>query len=95
MLAALGVFCPVLNLTAKNVGIKLVCFHVDRLNIADSGIMESGALLANGFDDAQNCFLFEAGQTANGTDADALTKQPDNFIDLLGFNSQAVQRLRL
>jgi hypothetical protein len=82
-------------LLAKDVAVKFVRFHVDRWNIADSGIMESGALLANGFNDAQNGVLVQSSQTAGGANANTLTKQPDNFIDLFGFDSQAVQRLRL
>ena len=42
----------------------------------------------------QNGFLFQSGQSADGSHANAFTKQPDNFVDLLGFDSQAVQRLR-
>jgi hypothetical protein len=57
--------------------------------------MESGAFLANSFDDAQNGFLFKSGQAAGGANANPFAKQPDNFIDLAGFDSQAVQRLRL
>jgi hypothetical protein len=56
--------------------------------------MESGAFLANSFDDAQNGFLFKSGQAAGGANANALTKQPDNFIDPFRFDSQAVQWLR-
>jgi len=50
----------VIRLLAENVTVKLVRFHVDRWNIADSSIMESGALLANGFKDVQDGFLFQS-----------------------------------
>jgi hypothetical protein len=95
LFAALNVCGFVPFLFAKDVAVKLVRFHVDRWNIADSGIVESGTLLANGFEDAQNGVLVKSGQPACGSDADTLTKQPDNIINLLGFDSQAVQRLRL
>jgi hypothetical protein len=94
LLAALRVFCPVLNLPAKDIAVKLIGFDVDRWHVSDRGIMESRALLAHRFKDVQNSFFVKAGQTAGGADADALTKQPHNLINLLGFDSQAVQRLR-
>ncbi|MGD0252137.1 MAG: hypothetical protein ABSC01_05525 [Verrucomicrobiota bacterium] len=95
MLAAFGISGFIPLLFTEHEAVKLVCLDVDRWNVADSGIMETGALLANRFNDAQDGFLFQSGQPAGGSYADALTKQPDNIIDLLGFDSQAVQRLRL
>ena len=74
MLAALRVCGFIPFLFAINVAVKLVCFHIDRWNIADVGIMEPAALLANGFNDAQNGVLVKSGQPAGGANANALTK---------------------
>ena len=95
MLAAFGIAGFIPFLFAKHEAVKLVCLDVDRWHIADSRIMETGAILANGFEDVQNGFFVKSGQPGCCTDANAFTKQPHNLINLLGFNSQAIQRLRL
>jgi hypothetical protein len=57
--------------------------------------MEFGALFAKRFEYVQNGFLFQSGQSACGSDANAFAQQADRLTNPAGFDSQAVKRLRL
>jgi hypothetical protein len=90
LLAAFRVASLIPFLFAKDVAVKLVSLDINRWNIADSGIMENGTPRTNGFKDAQNGFLVQAGQAGCGAYSNAFTKQLDNLLNFLRLDAQSV-----
>jgi hypothetical protein len=61
--------------------------------VADFGVQQAGALLANHFQHGQHGITMDASEPFNGTDANTLNKQVRDLDGLFQRQAQIVQRL--